>query len=262
MQMNDLKSRLGTGDTALVATLQLARNGDVARVFARAGYDALVLDAEHNLIGADAMSEILLSAHDAGIAPLVRLSDAAPGPIGQVLSAGALGVVVPRVETVETAEAIARAAAFAPHGRRPLPPVFPHFRRKPMAQAEAVTALAAATLVVAIIETQRAVENAAAIAAVPGVDVLFLGASDLTADLGCPGTKDEPRLWQAAEAVAVACRAAGKVAGMGGIVEEAHFARAFALGMRWISAAHDATLLQAAATDRARRLRQLRPPSA
>lgn len=261
MQVNGLKSRLHGGDTALVATLQLARSGDVARIFARAGFDALVLDAEHNLIGADAAGEIMLAALDAGIAPLLRLPDAAPGPIGQALSAGALGVVIPRVETAETAEAIARAASFAPRGRRPLPPVFPHFRRTPIGQAEAVATLDAETLVVAIIETRRAVENAAAIAAVPGVDVLFLGASDLTADLGHPGAKDEPRLWEAAEAVAAACRASGKIPGMGGIVEEAHFAHAAALGMRWISAAHDATLLQAAATERARRLRQLRPPS-
>ncbi|WP_270933509.1 aldolase/citrate lyase family protein [Falsiroseomonas oryzae] len=257
MQVNGLKSRLAAGDTALVATLQLARSGDSARVFARAGYDALVLDAEHNLIGPDAMGEILLAALDAGIAPLVRLPDAAPGPIGQALSAGALGVVIPRVETADLAEAVARAAAFAPRGRRPLPPVFPHFRRVPTAQAEAVASLAAETLVVVIIETRQAVANAAAIAAVEGVDVLFLGASDLSADLGRPGAKDDPALWDAAAAVAAACRAAGKVPGMGGIVEDAHFARARALGMRWISAAHDATLLQAAATERAKRLRAL-----
>jgi 2-keto-3-deoxy-L-rhamnonate aldolase RhmA len=257
MQVNGLKVRLAAGDTALVATLQLARSGDVARIFARSGYDALVLDAEHNLIPGDAAAEIMTSALDAGIAPLLRLPDAAPGPIGQALSAGALGVVIPRIETAEHAEAVARAARFAPLGRRPLPPVFPHFRRHPVTQSEAVTALDAETLVVVIIETRRAVCNAAAIAAVPGVDVLFLGASDLTADLGHPGAKHLSEVWEAAETVAQACRAAGKVPGIGGIVEEAHFARAKALGMRWISAAHDATLLQAAATERARRLRAL-----
>jgi 2-keto-3-deoxy-L-rhamnonate aldolase RhmA len=258
MKINGLRSRLAAGDTALVATLQLARSGDVARIFASAGFDALVLDAEHNLIGADAAGEILLAALGAGIAPLLRLPDAAPGPIGQALSAGALGVVIPRIETAEDAAAVARAARFAPRGRRPLPPVFPHFGREPIGQAQTVAVLEAETLVVAIIETRRAVENAAAIAAVEGVDVLFLGASDLTADLGRPGAKADPALWESAEAVAAACRAAGKVPGMGGIVEEAHFARAIGLGMRWISAAHDATLLQAAATERARRLRALR----
>ena len=82
MKLNGLKSRLLAGDTALVATLQLARSGDVARIFAQAGYAALVLDAEHNLIGPDAMNAILLAALDSGIAPLVRLPDHAAGPIG------------------------------------------------------------------------------------------------------------------------------------------------------------------------------------
>ncbi|MBU8546515.1 MULTISPECIES: HpcH/HpaI aldolase family protein [Roseomonadaceae] len=257
MQLNDLKARLAAGDTALVATLQLARSGDTARIFARSGFDALVLDCEHNLIGADAAADILLAGLEAGIAPLVRLPDDAPGPIGQALSAGALGVVIPRVETAAQAQAVARAARFAPEGRRPLPPVFPHFRRHKVSQGEAVATLSAETIVVVIIETQQAVRNAAAIAAVPGIDVLFLGASDLSADLGQAGMKENPALWEAAEVVATACRAAGKVPGMGGIVEEAHFVRAKALGMRWMSTAHDATLLQAAATARAAWMRGL-----
>lgn len=249
--LNPLKERLAGGDIALVATLQLARSGDVARIFAAAGFDAVVLDREHNLIGDDAAGEILLAALDAGIAPLVRLPDAAPGPIGQALSAGALGVVIPRVEDAATAAAIARAARFAPHGRRPVPPVFPHFRRRPIGQGEAVPLLAAATLVAVIIETQLGVANAAAIAAVDGIDVLFLGASDLMTDSGEPGRKDSPMLWQAAEAVVAACAAHGKVPGIGGITEEAHFVRAKRMGMRYLSTAHDATLLQSAATARA-----------
>jgi 2-keto-3-deoxy-L-rhamnonate aldolase RhmA len=257
MEINGLKSRMRSGRVALVATLQLARTGDVARIFARAGYDALVLDCEHNLIGADPAGEILLAALDAGLAPLIRLPDAAPGPIGRALSAGALGVVIPRIESAEDARAIVHAAAFAPAGRRPLPPVFPHFRRVPVSQAEAVAALTQETLVVAMIETRRGVEQAAAIANVPGVDVLFLGASDLSADLGNPGAKDDDRLWRAAETVAASCFAAGKVSGMGGIAEDHHVARAAGLGMRWLSVAHDATLLQTAAAERAERLRGL-----
>ncbi|WP_203076389.1 HpcH/HpaI aldolase family protein [Falsiroseomonas ponticola] len=248
MVINGLKARLAQGATAVVVTLQLARSGDVARIMAQAGYDALVLDREHNLIGGDAAGEIMMAALDAGILPLMRLPDAQPGPIGQALSAGALGVMIPRIEDAAQAEGVARAARFAPEGRRPLPPLFPHFRRRAIGQGDAVAALSAETLVVVIIETRLAVENAAAIAAVPGIDVLFLGASDLSADLGRPGMKEDPVLWEAAARVAEACRDAGKVPGIGGITEEAHFARAKALGFRWISAGHDAALLQAAAT--------------
>lgn len=248
---------MAADEVALVATVGTGRSGDVARIFAASGYDALVLDREHNLIPDDACAEMLLAALEAGITPLVRLPDAAPGPIGQALSAGALGIVVPRVEDARTAEAIVRAATFPPGGRRPVPPVLPHFRRGPIAQGDAVARLAAETVTVAIIETRAAVAAVEEIAAVPGLHVLFLGASDLMADLGRPGAKDDPALWDAAAAVVRACRAHEKTPGMGGLPDEAGMARAVAAGMRYLSAAHDATLLQSAATERASRLRAL-----
>ncbi|WP_426955742.1 aldolase/citrate lyase family protein [Muricoccus radiodurans] len=252
---NRLRARMAAGEVALVATVALGRTGDTARLLAVAGFDVMVIDREHNLIPEEACAEMLMAALETGITPLVRLPDAAPGPIGQALSAGALGVVIPRVEDAVTAEAVVRAATFPPGGRRPVPPVFPHFRRVPVGQAEATARLAAETAVVVIIETAAAVAAADAIAAVPGVDVLFLGASDLMADLGTPGAKESPALWQAAEAVVAACRRHGKVPGMGGIPDEAAMARAAGMGVRYISAAHDATLLQAAATERVRKLR-------
>lgn len=254
---NSLKTALASGKIALIATVQLGRTGDTARIFAGAGYDALVLDREHNLIPDEAVADLILSALEAGIAPLVRLPDAAPGPIGQALSSGALGIVIPRVEDARTAEAVVRAASFPPGGRRPVPPNFPHFRRQPVTQTDAVACLAAETMVVAIVETLAAVAAAKDIAAVPGVDILFLGASDLMADMGRTGAKDDPALWEAVAAVEAACRRHGKIPGMGGLVEEAQLARAIGLGMRYISAAHDAMLLQAAASGRAKRLRSL-----
>lgn len=180
-------------------TTQLARDGDVARILAAAGYDVLVIDREHNQIPEDAVNALVMAALDAGITPLIRLPDASHGPIGQALSAGALGVVIPRVESAETARAIAEAATFPPRGRRPVPPVFPHFRRMPVTQSEATATLAAETTIVGIIETPRAVEAIDEIAAVPGLDVLFLGASDLMAGLGRPGRKNDPALWDAAD---------------------------------------------------------------
>lgn len=100
-------------------------------------------------------------------------------------------------------------------------------------------------------------QNASAIDNLPGIDMLFLGVSDLTADLGHAGAKDDPVLWQAADTVVKVSRTAGKVPGMSGIVEGVPCARAMAIGMRWISATHDATLLHDAATNRFARRRSL-----
>jgi 4-hydroxy-2-oxoheptanedioate aldolase len=250
MVKNGMKARLAAGEAALVVTTQLARDGDVARILAVAGYDVLVIDREHNQIPEDAVNALVMAALESGITPLIRLPDAAHGPIGQALSAGALGVVIPRVESAEIAQAIVRAATFPPQGRRPVPPVFPHFRRRPVTQGEATATLAAETTVVGIIETVKSIEAIEQIAAVPGLDVLFLGASDLIADMGRPGAKDDPALWEAAERVVAACRRHGKTPGMGGLPEDKQLQRAIGMGMRYISAGHDAALLQSAATAR------------
>ena len=237
----------------LVATVQMLRNADAARLFARAGYDALVIDAEHAGFAPDQISDLCLAAIDAGIYPLVRLPDDAPGPIRLALSAGALGVVIPRVESAAQARAIVSNTRFPPEGARPVPPVFPQAGRAPVAQAAAVAALAAAASVVALIETPEGVAAAAAIAAVPGVDVLFLGLSDLSFGMGLG--KDDPALWEAAAQVLAAARAQGRVAGIGGITTAAHFARAREMGFGYISAANDATMLAEAAAERAAWLR-------
>jgi len=238
-----------------VVTTQLARDGDVARILGQAGYDVMVIDREHNQVPEDAVNALVMAALETGITPLIRLPDATPGPIGQALSAGALGVVIPRVDSAAIARTVVEAATFPPTGRRPVPPVFPHFRRRPVTQGEATAMLAAETVVVGIIETRRGLDAVDEIAAVPGLDVLFLGASDLMADLGRAGMKDDPVLWEAAEKVIAACRRHGKTPGMGGLPEDAQLQRAVGLGMRYISAGHDAALLHSAATARVAALR-------
>ena len=255
MVKNGMKARLAAGEAALVVTTQLARDGDVARILAVAGYDVMVIDREHNQIPDDAVNALVMAALEAGITPLIRLPDASHGPIGQALSAGALGVVIPRVESAEIARAVVHAATFPPRGRRPVPPVFPHFRRVPISQGDATATLSAETTIVGIIETKRALDAVDEIAAVAGLDVLFLGASDLMADMGLTGKKDDPVLWEAAEKVVAACRRHGKTPGMGGLPDDRQLERAKSMGMRYLSAGHDAALLHSAAAARVNLLR-------
>jgi 2-keto-3-deoxy-L-rhamnonate aldolase RhmA len=127
----------------------------------------------------------------------------------------------------------------------------------PIGQAEAVAVLRAKTTVVALVETATGVHAAEEIAAVPGIDVLFLGSSDLAADLGVEGNKDAATLWEAAKRIVAACRAHGKTPGIGGITDNAHFERALSIGMRYLSAGHDAMLLQTAAAEKVASLRAL-----
>jgi 2-keto-3-deoxy-L-rhamnonate aldolase RhmA len=115
----------------------------------------------------------------------------------------------------------------------------------------------AATLVVVMIETSEGLANANAIAAVPGVDVVIVGASDLSIALGIAGNTEHPRIIEAVEAVIAACRRHGKWPGMGGVGAETALKRYVAMGMRMILAGVDVAFLMQAATQRTSFLRSL-----
>src|SRR5205085_7710540 len=118
-------------------------------------------------------------------------------------------------------------AAGPPFGRGGLP----HFGYERLGLAETCSAVNAATLVVVLIETPRAVENAAAIAAVPGIDCLLIGTNDLAMEHGVPGGFSDERIVAAYRTVTDACRANGKWAGLGGINDEALIRRYVEMGV-------------------------------
>ncbi len=254
---NHALEKLRRGEPALVATVRDARSGDIAWMLKASDFDVLVIDLEHNSVSGDAVHEIAASALDAGITPLIRVPDHAAGPISQALSHAALGIVAPHVRNAADARAIVHAARFAPHGARAVPPLFPHFRYREISQAGAIAQLSAATMVVALIETQDGLDNADEIAAVPGVDVLFLGTSDLAQGLGIAGQKDHPAIGAATARIVGACRHHGKIPGIGGITETGQFDRALAAGMLYLSAGSDTSFLLAGAREQARALRAL-----
>lgn len=106
-------------------------------------------------------------------------------------------------------------------------------------------------MVVAMIESERAVANAAEIAAVDGIDGLFIGASDLTFDLGIPSEYAHERVTAAVDTVCRAARERDKFAGIGGIQQDDDWRRYAELGIRMILSENDLSLLVARATERA-----------
>ena len=102
-----------------------------------------------------------------------------------------------------------------------------------------------------MIESEQGVANAVAIAAVEGIDALFIGASDLTFDMGINSQYGHERVQKAVETVCRAARAAGKIAGMGGVRENQDWARYVACGMRLLLTENDLSLLMARARERA-----------
>lgn len=178
----------------------------VVEIGARRGCDAAVIDLQHGLW--DRMTTHLAVSALRDVPIVVRVAAITTAAIGEALDSGAVGILVPLVDTAEQAEAAVAAATFPPQGNRSGGGV------RPLAQGfPSYVATHSRPLIGLMIETVAGVDNAAAIAAVPGVDFIFIGTGDLALSLGCFPARDE-RHEQACQAVRSACREAGVPCGI------------------------------------------------
>jgi 2-keto-3-deoxy-L-rhamnonate aldolase RhmA/NAD(P)-dependent dehydrogenase (short-subunit alcohol dehydrogenase family) len=175
----------------------------VAELAAEARPDALGFDLQHGLWEPGELHAAIGITREKAV-PLVRVAENTPKAIGAALDAGALGVIVPLVETAEQARAAVAAAKYPPAGIRSSGGV------RPLVDFKNYVAAANANILVAVmIETRTGVENAAAIAATPGLDMVFIGTGDLAMSLGT-----FPELGEAHEAAVLTVRDACKKAGI------------------------------------------------
>jgi 2-keto-3-deoxy-L-rhamnonate aldolase RhmA len=174
-----------------------------------------------------------------------------------VLDNGAVGVIVPHVNSAEEALAVVDAARFPPIGHRSISGPSAVSGYGPLSATEISAVLERQTVVAVMIETPQAVNAADEIAAVPGVDMILLGPSDLTAEMGIHGQYENEHFHHAVESVAAACRAHGVALGIAGIKSVDLLKRFTDLGLRFISAGTDIGMMTEAATARAHALRAL-----
>ena len=253
---NLMKARMDSGGVAVGMVVRLMRGVEIAAIAKSAGFDCLYIDLEHCSFSLETVSQISLTATALGVTPLVRVSGLNKIEIGRVLETGAQGVIVPHVDTRAQAEEIVDASRFPPRGSRSLLATNPHtlFRGGPA--AEVMQKMEEATLVVGMIESATAVENADDIASVDGMDMLLVGANDLCNSFGVPGVLDHPKVREAYEHVAAVCLARGKHLGVGGLNSRPELAREMIrLGGRYVSAGSDTGFLMSAATATAQSFR-------
>jgi 4-hydroxy-2-oxoheptanedioate aldolase len=252
---NPARERLERGELCLGLGIRLVRSVDIAKILKSSGYDWLFLDLEHGTMSLDTASQISVAALDTGIAPIVRVPMMQHTMASRALDGGALGIVMPHVDTADEAREIVDHLKYPPAGHRSVAGAQPQLDFKPMKIAELTAQLNAATLTIVMVETPRAIENADSIAAVPGVDVVLIGSNDLAAEMGIPGDFAHPRIVAAYETVVAACRKHGKWPGMGGIYNEDLMKRYVGMGMRMVLSGGDVGMLMAAATQRSNFLR-------
>jgi 4-hydroxy-2-oxoheptanedioate aldolase len=170
------------------------------------GYDAVWLDQEHAGLSVEQIEHACRAARLAGLDSFVRLAPTDYATVMRPLEAGAGGVMAAQVRSARQAEEVVRWALFHPAGLRGYNGTGVDGRYGTLPPSEYMPRANADTFIAIQIEHADAVEDVERIAALKGVDVLFVGPADLSQSLGIPGEWEHPRLWQAYERVARAAR--------------------------------------------------------
>lgn len=248
---NHAKEKLTKGEPVYSMTVRLVRSVDIASIAYTAGFDSIYIDMEHSTFPLDAASQICLACNHLGVTPLVRVPGLDASFIGRVMDSGAMGIIVPGVQSADEALAAVRAVKHAPLGERSLAGAAPQLHYRALPPAQTVRELDATSMVVAMIESQTGLDSADAIAAVEGVDMLLVGANDLSVELGVAGQMDDPRIHAAFLHVIDVCRKHGKAVGLGGIGGRPDLIQQYLdLGATYVSTGNDLTFLLGAAAQK------------
>ena len=212
MRQNDVGRALAAGDSPIGLMIFEYGTPGVARMARSAGADFVLYDMEHSGWTPETMKLLLETARAAGITPFVRVPDSARSSVSLVLDLGALGLMIPMVESAEQARRIVEYARYAPLGSRGVA-VYHADDIEPEGLPATLAKANREVVLMAQIETAAGVENVEEIAAVDGIDLLWIGHFDLTTSLGTPGA-----FWNEAHTAAVdrvmrAAAAVGKPVG-------------------------------------------------
>jgi 4-hydroxy-2-oxoheptanedioate aldolase len=215
MKKNLLKEKLINGEIAS-GVLILDPVPQIVEVLALLGFDWLFIDCEHSSLSLSEVGQLVLAAAARDMTPLVRVPRNSPEVILPYLDAGAMGIIIPGVESVEDCRVAVRGAKYAPEGVRGLAPArsADYGLRGPL--GEYVKAANRETLVLAVAESREGVENIEGILGTDGIDGVVIGSTDLSQSLGSPGQTTHPVVVEAANRILAAGKKVGKP--IGGVI--------------------------------------------
>jgi len=245
MRANTVKRTLRAGGVSLGTMVFEFDSTGIGRLMATAGAEFVVFDMEHTGWGLETLRMLVATTRPAGVVPIVRVPAVQYHFLARSLDVGAMGLMVPMVESAEQARLIVQSAKYPPAGRRGAAFAMAH---DDYAAGDLVETMRSANdegLLIAQIETTAGLENVEEIAAIDGIDVLWVGQFDLTNFLGIPAQFGHPRLKAALERVVRVARQHGKAAAI--LVSSVDEGRAMlAQGFRCIAYGGDLWLYQQA----------------
>jgi 2-keto-3-deoxy-L-rhamnonate aldolase RhmA len=243
---NPVKQALKEGRPVIGATIT-ATSPDIAATLASSGFDFLWIEMEHSPLTLETVRSMILATRGMKAMPFTRVPVNEPWLAKRVLDAGSLGVVFPFTSTRELAEQAVKACKYPPQGIRGFGPSLASPRWDFVGQSYAQFANDN-VMVIPIIEQKQAVDNIEAIASVPGIDVMFIGASDLSYSLGVGGQRDHPLMLEAIAKVLAAGKKFGVPVGYpSGNPDE--ISKLIAQGFLFFQASTDLGMMKSAATE-------------
>ncbi len=246
MRTNKMKQKILSGEPAFGLSIMFA-SPQMVEMAAGCGFDWVLIDCEHGAISLESVEVMCMAADAAGITPIARPRSQDALEILQMLDRGAMGVQIPHVNTAAQARAAVQACRFSPLGTRSLAGATRPQNYDLPERAKTYYDDANREILVCVqLEDKIAIDNADEILGVDGIDVFFIGPSDLSATMGYPGNPKAPPVASAVNDTLAKIAAAGKAPGMpaaAGAVAET-----VGKGVRYIYT-HVPRLLGAAASD-------------
>ena len=248
MRENTVKRKLQNGEVSLGTFVFEFDTTGIGRIAAGAGAEFVIYDMEHTGWSVERIRTLMAATRSADIVPLVRVPATQYEYLSRVLDMGAMGAMIPMVESADEAKFIASSTLYPPAGRRGSAFGMAHDDYTGGDIVEKQKSANAERLILAQIETAKRLDAVDEIAAVDGIDVLWVGQTDLSSSMGIPGQFESAEFGAALDKVAAAAEKHGKTAGyMAMSIEEAKSLRA--RGFRAISYAGDLYIYQTALRD-------------
>ena len=242
MKPNTVKRALKAGRVQIGTWVNTFSDPKIAQILATAGFDFIYIDMEHSCFSIETVGELCFAALLLGLTPIVRPPAKDAHLLSRPLDAGAMGLLVPHVDTQDEARAVVQAAKYPPLGERGLNLRGVHTGFAQGDGAGYVETMNEEILVLVQMESKQAIQNLDEILSIQGIDGAVIGRGDLSMDFGCPGQTNHPEVLKSVERMIDACLRHDKIPGL--LVQDVESAKKWiAKGIRLVPYSNEVAML-------------------
>jgi len=240
---NKVKKILKAGGTVIGCQVAEVRSPNIALLYGTAGFDFIFIDMEHGGFDLETIGDFITASKAANIVPILRVPALEEHFLSRPLDLGACALMIPHIETREQVQRVIQATKFRPLGERGLAPLRAHTGFAKVNVPQFIKEANENTMIVIMVEDDEAINRIDDLISIEGVDVAFMGTTDLSYNLGIPGEVRHPEILKRIDHVIEACDRHGVAFGMP-ISNPAWYQK----GIRFLFAASDIDLIVSGGT--------------